>query len=182
MEKTSRPRHNSRMILKVAKIGHPALRKRAAPVRPEEIASPRFQAFVDDMVDTMRDYEGVGIAAPQVRVSKRIFCVECIGNPRYPGSPAVPLYVVINPRLKILDRTPVRLFEGCLSIPELRGEVLRARKVEVTGLDRRGGPLKVVAQGFHARILQHEFDHLQGKVYLDRMRGLRTLSFLEYLQ
>lgn len=168
------------MILKVAQLGHPVLRRKADPVRPQEIAADRFQKFIDDMIDTMRDYDGVGIAAPQVHVSKQIFCVEAEGSERYPGSPQVPLYVAVNPQLKILDKSPVRLHEGCLSIPELRGEVLRARKVQLNALDRNGKPFQLTASGFHARILQHEFDHLQGSVYLDRMKGMKTLGYLRY--
>jgi peptide deformylase len=163
------------MILKVAKLGVRALRKKANPVSRTEILSARFQSLLDNMIDTMRDYKGVGIAAPQVRVGKQVFCVECVQNPRYPGSPHIPLYIVINPKLQILDKGLVRMLEGCLSIPGLRGEVARARKVRVEGLNRLGKPMKVTAVGFHARILQHEFDHLQGRVYLDRLKNMRTL-------
>lgn len=170
------------MILKVAELGHPVLRMKAKPVEPGEIADPFFQKFLDDMVDTMRDYDGVGLAAPQVAVSKRVFCVESGGNPRYPDSPRVPLYFVINPVVRILAEKKISLWEGCLSVPGLRGPVARASKLEVTGLDREGKPLKVTASGFHARIVQHETDHLDGLVYLDRMEGLSKLSFTRYLE
>lgn len=170
------------MILEVAKIGHPILRKTAQVVALDEIRTPEFQGLVDSMIETMREHEGVGIAGPQVHVSKRVFCVECVDNSRYPRTPHIPLYIVINPRVRILDPGRIFLWEGCLSVPGLRGQVGRARKLELTGRDRRGRPLKKVVQGFHARIIQHEYDHLEGRVYLDRMRSLKSLSFLEYLK
>ena len=170
------------MILKVAELGHPVLRAKAEPVDPAEIGTPFFQRFLDDMTETMREYEGVGLAAPQVHVSRRIFCVESSANGRYPGSPRVPLYTVINPVVRILEKRKVTLWEGCLSVPDLRGPVERASKLELTGLDRRGKPFKRVASGFHARIVQHELDHLDGCVYLDRMHGLEELSYIRYLK
>jgi len=169
------------MILKIAKLGHPLLRKRAEPVPLDLIRNKDFQSFMDDLIDTMHRLEGVGIAAPQVRVSKQVFCVECVESRRYPGTPNIPLYVVLNPRLRILDAKKTTSFEGCLSVPDIRGPVPRARRVHLTGLDRRGKPLRVTASGFHARILQHEMDHLMGRVYLDRMKDMKKLSFMEYL-
>lgn len=170
------------MILKVATLGSPCIRRKTVPVRSAEIRTRQFQLLIDSMIETMREYDGVGIAAPQVRVSKSVFCVECIGNPRYPGSPPVALYVAINPKVRILDKSPLGLWEGCLSVPGLRGKVFRAKKVELTALDRGGSPFRVVASGFHARIIQHEYDHLQGTVYLDRMKNLRHLTFIEHLE
>jgi peptide deformylase len=115
-----------------------------------------------------------------VRVGQRIFCVESSHNGRYPGSPAVPLYVAINPVVKILDAETVVLWEGCLSVPEWRAPVDRAKKLELEALDRHGKPFKLTAQGFHARIVQHEFDHLEGKVYLDRLKNLKRLTHTSY--
>ena len=169
------------MILNVAKIGHPVLRQRAVAVNPREIRTSVFQKLIDDMVETMRDREGVGIAAPQVHVSKRIFCVECVNSTRYPGTSHIPLYTVINPRIRLLDLKRSFMWEGCLSVPDLRGEVGRAKKLEMSGLDRHGKPFKVTARGFHARVIQHEYDHIEGKVYLDRMKNMKSLSFIEYL-
>ena len=166
------------LILKVATLGALSVRRKASPVDTARIPTRAFQNFVDSLIATMRKCRGVGIAAPQVGVSKRVFCVECVRNPRYPGTPRIPLYVAVNPRVRVLDKRLLGLWEGCLSIPGLRGEVFRAAKVELTGLDRRGKPLRVVASGFHARIIQHEFDHLKGKVYLDRMKDLKNLAFL----
>lgn len=168
------------MILRVAELGHPVLRRKAAAVDPDEINHPVFQHFIDNMIDTMREYEGVGLAAPQVCVGKRIFCVESDHSERYPGSPNVAVYVAINPIVKILDDSPVTLWEGCLSVPEWRAPVERAKKVELQALDRHGKPFKITAQGFHARIVQHEFDHLEGKVYLDRLKNLKQLTHTRY--
>lgn len=169
------------MILKVARLGYHVLREKSQPVKPSDIATPRFQSFLDDLADTMREYHGVGIAAPQVHVPLRVFLIECVRPKRYPVRDRIPLYVLINPHLEILDRRQVGFWEGCLSIPEMRGWTPRYRKVRVRGLDRKARPLTVTAEGFHARILQHEFDHLEGRVYLDRMDHLKTLTYLEHL-
>lgn len=164
------------MVRKVVLLGSGVLRGRSGAVSRGRIPSPAFQRFIDDLIDTMRDCDGVGIAAPQVGVRLRIFCVECVRNPRYPGAPQVPLYTVINPVVRVTDRSKILVTEGCLSVPGLRGEVPRAAEVELTGLDRRGKPIRVTARGFHARIIQHEFDHLNGRVYLDRMNNLKSLT------
>lgn len=166
-------------ILKVARLGHPVLRKKAEPVDPSTIAAPLFQKFLDDMIETMREYDGVGLAAPQVHVSHQIFVCEVKANVRYPQAPEVPLTVVINPVLKDLSQTRVELWEGCLSIPSLRGVVPRYDSLVCEGLDRRGENIVIRAEGFFARVIQHEWDHLQGNVYIDRMTDLKTLTHLE---
>jgi peptide deformylase len=158
----------------IVRLGHPVLRTAAAPVSTEALRSNELQALVDDMVETMREAHGVGLAAPQVGVGSQLFVYEVRGDDEDPG---IPLRVVINP---MLDPQPGELvydWEGCLSIPELRGLVPRHPGVRVRGLDREGRPLDYVAWGFEARIIQHEFDHLNGVVYLDRMRGLESLAF-----
>ena len=165
-------------ILKVARLGHPVLRRAAAQVAVEEIATPQFQQFIDDMVETMHEYDGVGLAAPQVHVSQQVAVLEVNKPPRYPDAPSVPLTVLINPRVTILDQETVEGWEGCLSIPDMRGVTPRYRELRVEALDRHGKPLDFVAHDFHARVIQHEYDHLQGKVYLDRMLSLETLSHL----
>lgn len=169
------------MVHKVVRLGHPALRQKAKRVDPARIGDAKFQKLLDDMIETMRAYEGVGIAAPQIGLPLAIFCVEYKSSRRYPNMPNIPVYAVINPKLTLLDRTEVRLMEGCLSIPDLRGDTPRAGKVRLEGLGRDGRPLELEADGFHARILQHEYDHLQGKVYLDRVTDKRTLCYVEYL-
>ena len=166
-------------ILKVARLGHPVLRQKAAAVDPREIPKPEFQRFLDDMIETMHEYDGVGLAAPQVHVSKQVFVCEVAENPRYPGAPIVPLTVVINPVLKDLSQKKGQMWEGCLSIPDLRGVVPRHEALVCEGLDREGKPVSIKAAGFFARVLQHEWDHLQGHVYPDRMPDLKTLSHLQ---
>jgi peptide deformylase len=165
-------------ILKVARLGHPVLRKIAMPVSPREIQSPSFQKFIDDMIETMKEYDGVGLAADQVHESKQIAVLEVGENPRYPDKPKVPLTVLINPKLSPLTDEMEEDWEGCLSIPELRGRVPRYKAIRVEALDRSGQDLEFTAAGFHARVIQHEWDHLNGKVYLDRMGDLSTLTFL----
>lgn len=168
-------------ILKVARLGHPVLRRIAEPVSLEEIRTPRFQQFIDDMVETMYEYDGVGLAAPQVHVSQQVAVLEVKKPPRYPDAPSVPLTVLINPRVTILNHETQEKtdgWEGCLSVPDMRGVAPRYRELRVEALDRHGEPLDFVARDFHARVIQHENDHLQGKVYLDRMPSLDTLCHL----
>ncbi len=166
------------MILKVARLGHPVLRTAAQPVAVDRIKTHDFQKLLDDMVETMHEYNGVGLAAPQVHLSLQLAVLEVEGNPRYPDAPPVPLTYLINPVVTVLDETKVEEWEGCLSIPDMRGEVLRHSKIRVTALGRNAEPLDIVAADFHARVIQHETDHLKGEVYLDRMAGMRTLSHL----
>ncbi|MBI4482291.1 MAG: peptide deformylase [Acidobacteria bacterium] len=167
------------MILKVARLGHPVLRQVAEAVPPGKIRTAEFQRFLDDMIETMYEYHGVGLAAPQVHVSQQVAVLEVKYPHDHKEGEDVPLTVLINPKLKVLDRNELSDWEGCLSIPDLRGQVPRFKWLEVTALDREGKRLQFVAKDFHARVVQHEFDHLQGRVYLDRMSEMKTLSFLE---
>ena len=170
------------MILKVARLGFPSLRTAAQPVGVDRIRSPEFQRLIDDMVETMYEYHGVGLAAPQVHLPIKLAVLEVQNHPRYPDMPPVPLTVLINPEVSILDRNMVDEFEGCLSIPELRGLVPRFKELHVKALGRNGEPLDFTARDFHARVIQHETDHLEGEVYLDRMPNLRQLGFLDESQ
>jgi peptide deformylase len=170
------------MILKVARLGFPSLRAVSQPVPAEAIKTHDFQKLIDDMVDTMHEYSGVGLAAPQVHLPIQLAVLEVEDHPRYPDMPRVPLTVLINPVVTILDQEKVNDWEGCLSIPELRGEVPRFKHLRVTALDREATPIEIVAADFHARVIQHETDHLKGEVYLDRMPDLRSLAFLAELQ
>ena len=173
---------NNRMsILKVTRLGHPVLRKIAAPVSLREIQSPAFQKLIDDMIETMKEYDGVGLAADQVHESKQIAVLEVAENPRYPDKPKVPLTVLINPKILPMTDEMEEDWEGCLSIPELRGRVPRYKTIRVQAWDRKGKDLEFIAADFHARVIQHEWDHLNGKVYLDRMGDLSTLTFLTEL-
>lgn len=166
-------------VLKVARLGHPVLRQVAEPVPPEAIASPEIQRLIDDLIETMIDYDGAGLAAPQVHVSKQVVVFEVDDNPRYPKAGDVPLTVLINPQITPTVLQMEEDWEGCLSVPGLRGKVPRYTSVRVDAWDRNGKKLHFVARDFHARVVQHECDHLFGKVFLDRMRSMETLSFLE---
>jgi peptide deformylase len=165
-------------ILKVARLGHPVLRQLAAPVPLGRIRSAETQRLIDDMVETMREYNGAGLAAPQVHVLQQICVIEVHGNPRYPDAPAIPLTVLINPVVTTLTDETEDGWEGCLSVPDMRGIVPRAASVRLEALDREGNPVDVVAKEFFARVIQHETDHLHGRVYLDRMRDFSTLTHL----
>ncbi|MEX0805784.1 MAG: peptide deformylase [Candidatus Binatia bacterium] len=165
-------------ILKVARLGHPVLRKLAEPISDQELRSDRMRQFIDDMIETMMEYDGVGLAAEQVHMSKQVVVLEVADNPRYPDKPRVPLTVLVNPMITPLTEEFEEDWEGCLSIPDMRGKVPRYKTVKVQALDRHGAQVEFVAIGFHARVIQHEWDHLNGKVYLDRMRDFSSLSFL----
>ena len=166
-------------ILKVARLGHPVLRQVTSPLSQADLQSAALQQLIDDMVETMKEYDGVGLAADQVHQSKQLAVLEVADNPRYPSKPNVPLTVLVNFAIMPLSEEIEEDWEGCLSIPELRGKVPRYTRIRVTGWDRHGRELDFVAEHFHARVIQHELDHLHGKVYLDRMRDLSTLTFLQ---
>jgi peptide deformylase len=169
-------------ILKVARLGHPVLRLKASDVEVADIKAGKFRPLIDDMIETMHEYHGVGLAAPQIHLPIQLAVLEVHDHPRYPDMPSVPLTVLINPVVTILDDTKVEEWEGCLSIPDLRGQVPRFQRLRVTALGRDAKPLEIDASDFHARVIQHETDHLKGEVYLDRMPNLRSLSFLEEWQ
>jgi peptide deformylase len=170
-------------LLKIARLGHPVLRQPALPVEPVDIVKPEFQQFIDDMIETMRESDGVGLAAPQVYSSKRVVLIEVKGpHPRYPNQPEVPLTVLINPQVVAQAGEKEEDWEGCLSIPDLRGRVPRWVSVDVTALDRTGQRINLQAGGFFARVIQHELDHLDGILFLERMSDLRTLTYLREFQ
>jgi peptide deformylase len=170
-------------ILKVARLGHPVLRQIAEPLPPEGIGAPAVQQLIDDMIETMIEYDGAGLAAPQVHVSKQIVVFEVEGNPRYPDAESVPLTVLINPKITPTTKHTEEDWEGCLSLPDLRGKVPRYTQVRVEAYDRHGKKLNYVARDFQARVVQHECDHLVGKVFVDRMASLESLSFVrEFLR
>ncbi|HET8647461.1 MAG TPA: peptide deformylase [Vicinamibacteria bacterium] len=165
------------MILKVARIGHPVVRMQARDLTREELRAPALQRFIDDMVETMHEYDGVGLAAPQVHIGLRLAVIEVPASDER-SREGVPLTVLINPRLTVIDEETVDGWEGCLSVPDLRGVVPRRRRLRLGARDRDGKAFAVEAGGFFARVIQHECDHLDGRVYLDRMKDMRTLSFL----
>lgn len=170
-------------ILKVARMGHPVLRARAKPLDPAGIKSSRVQQLIDDMFETMQEYQGVGLAAPQVHESLRLFVA---GFPPRPGEDEdddedsdVPVMALINPEIAIAGEETMDDWEGCLSIPDIRGRVTRARDINVKAYDRRGRRIEMRARGFTARVIQHETDHLDGVLFFDRMASLETLTFLD---
>lgn len=169
-------------ILKVARMGHPVLRARAKPVEPAEIATPRIQGLIDSMFETMQEYQGVGLAAPQVHESVRLFVA---GFPprrtedEEDEETRVPLMALINPEITVVGAATADDWEGCLSIPDIRGKVPRALEIDVRAYDRRGRKINVRAKGFTARVIQHETDHLDGILFFDRMKSLETLTFLD---
>ncbi|GIX06936.1 MAG: peptide deformylase [Candidatus Poribacteria bacterium] len=160
-------------IRKVALLGHPVLRQKARPVSDREIRSAEFQRLVDDMIETLHDYEGVGLAAPQVYEPYRLILVEVPGE-----EDGFPLTVCFNPEILEASEEIVLGWEGCLSIPDLRGQVPRHYRIRVRAKDRRARPFEVDVRGFPARVFQHEIDHLDGVVFLDRMENLQTLAYL----
>jgi peptide deformylase len=165
-------------ILKVARLGHPVLRLQAQPLTTAEIRAPETQRLIDDMIETMREYDGAGLAANQVHALTQICVIEVLGNPRYPEAPNIPLTVVINPVVTPLTDEMEEGWEGCLSVPDMRGRVPRFTDVRLEYQDRDGQKVDVVAKEFFARVIQHETDHLKGIVYVDRMRDLSSLSYI----
>lgn len=169
-------------ILKVARIGNPVVRARAKNVPPAMIRTPDFQRFLDDLVETMHEYDGVGVAAPQVHVSLRVAVLEVPKGDGRGGKGGVPLTILINPVVTLLSKKRRLDIEGCLSVPDLRGMVPRSEKIRLEALGREGRPYTLTATGFHARVIQHECDHLDGYVYLDRMTDMKSLGFLDETQ
>lgn len=162
-------------ILKIARMGHPILAGRAAPVA--DPGAPEVQRLIDDMVETMRDAGGAGLAAPQVHVPLRVVVFHAPAA-RTEAEP-VPLTVLINPEIEPLDGETSLGYEGCLSLPGLTGAVPRWRRIRYRGVDRDGAPVERLAEGFHARVVQHECDHLDGVLYPQRMPDLARFGFVE---
>jgi peptide deformylase len=169
-------------ILKVARMGHPVLRARAAPIAVSDIPSRRVQQLVDDMFETMAEYGGIGLAAPQVHESVRLFVAglreAAIVDPMT-GEDEMPFVAIINPELTPAVDTIEEGWEGCLSIPDIRGKVPRPAAVRVRGWNRQAKRIEFIAQGLPARVVQHETDHLDGVLFFDRMTSHETLTFLD---
>ena len=169
-------------ILKVSRLGHPVLRTVAKPIDPKAIATPAVQRLIDDMFDTMREYSGVGLAAPQVHESVRVFVAGLRSRPigaEVSDDAEMPLMALVNPEITLVGGATELGWEGCLSIPDIRGRVPRSPAVKVKAFDRTGQPVAFTAKGFPARVIQHEFDHLDGILFFDRMKTFESLSFLE---
>lgn len=166
-------------LLKVARMGHPVLRSRAREIERAELKQPAMQKLIDDMIETMHEYHGVGLAAPQIHEGLRIFVAAITPQDEEPLSPGDEPMVVINPVIAPIGTDVVEDWEGCLSIPDIRGRVPRARSIKVSALDRHGGRIEIASHDFPARVIQHETDHLDGILFFDRMRTFESLSFLD---
>ncbi len=160
-------------ILKVARMGHPVLRGKAREIAPEGLGSPELAGFIDDLIETMQEYAGVGLAAPQVHEGLRLFVMQTD-----PDDEAT-LRVVVNPKLTPLGNEDWEDWEGCLSIPDIHGRVPRNDRVRLEALDAQGQAYAEELEGFAARVCQHEYDHLDGLIFIDRMRDFSTLCFGE---
>jgi peptide deformylase len=166
------------MVLKIVEVGDPVLRRAARALTAAEAKSPAVQGLIELMRETMRDAPGVGLAAPQIGESLQIAVIEDRAEYQEGAAPEelaargrepVPFHVIINPKLEVVEAEPAVFYEGCLSVPGFVAQVPRALSVRVEALDHRGEPVRIEAKGWYARILQHEIDHLQGGLYIDRM-------------
>lgn len=180
-------------IHKVARMGHPVLREKAKHISPKDIKSDEIQQLIQDLIDTMEEYGGIGIAAPQIHISKSIAIIRMetdsekyksdinIGAAvgKYKDANGDPIAVFINPVIKVLDEKRQEFWEGCLSVPGLRGLVARPRKVSVEYLDENAEKQKIIVDEFSATVVQHELDHLQGTLYVDRIQDKTKLMFEE---
>jgi peptide deformylase len=169
-------------ILKVARMGHPVLRAKALPVPEGQIRSAGLQRLIDDMFETMHEYTGIGLAAPQIHERLRVFVAGVaegeIGEVMADGE-SMPFITLINPEITLVGDSTHDGWEGCLSIPDVRGLVPRAREVHVKAFDRKGKRIAFRATGLPARVIQHETDHLDGILFMDRMRSLQSLAFMD---
>ena len=163
----------------VLRMGHPVLREKAKAV--DKTGTAELRALVADMKETMAAKNGAGLAAPQIGVSQRVVIFGVDKNPRYPDAEEVPFTVLVNPKLTMLTREVESDWEGCLSVPGMRGVVPRYKKLRYTGTDEEGNPIDRVAEGFHARVVQHECDHLDGILYPQRMQDMSTFGFTKEL-
>ena len=161
-------------ILKVARMGHPVLRTAARALEPTEVRTPPFQKLIDDMIETMQEYAGIGLAGPQVHEGVRLFIA---GIEQKDGS--LRILPFVNPEITPVGTATDEDWEGCLSIPDIRGKVVRPRSIVVRALDRRAKPFEMALNGFQARVVQHETDHLDGVLFFDRMKTFETLTFLD---
>ncbi len=163
-------------IRKIATIGHPILRETTRELSRDELKSAEMQRFIDDLVETMHDANGAGIAANQVYAPVQVCAIEVRNNPRYPYKPNVPLTILVNPKIEPLTDELFENYEGCLSVPNLRGVVERVTQIRVRAWDRDGNDIDAIVKGLTAGTFQHEVDHLYGKLFVDRVKDTRTLT------
>ncbi len=167
-------------VRKIIRMGHPTLRQVARSLSDSEIASAELHRLIQDMIDTLHDYGGIGLAAPQINESVRLAIVEIAGGPtRYGELPELPLRVFVNPQIDIVDPTPEGNWEACLSVPGLRGFVERPQHIVVRATNPDGEPFELELKGFAATVFQHEFDHLDGKLYIDHITDTTKFAFEE---
>lgn len=167
------------MIRNIIEIGNPALREIAKEISQSQVDSEEIQKLIDDLIETMRHANGAGLAATQIAVALRICVIEVNNNPRYPYKPDIPLSVLINPVITFLSEERLSVYEGCLSVPNVRGEVERCPEIRVQALDRRGREIDMVVKGITAGTFQHELDHLDGVVFIDKVKDSKTLCTLK---
>jgi peptide deformylase len=167
-------------VREIIRMGHPTLRRRARELTAREIGSTRVSALVEDMVETLHHAGGIGLAAPQIDESVRLAIIEIPGGPsRYGEIPPMPLTVFVNPEIEVLDPASAGYWEGCLSVPGLRGFVERPQHVRIRARSLQNQPIDLELRGFLATVFQHEFDHLDGRLYIDRIQDPTRLMFEE---
>ncbi|NND55370.1 MAG: peptide deformylase [Gammaproteobacteria bacterium] len=165
-------------VRRILRMGHPLLRQVSRRLEPGDLSDPALRGLLDDMVDTLHDYGGIGLAAPQIGESIRLAIIEIPGGPtRYGDLAPMPLTVFVNPQVNVIDAATAGYWEGCLSVPGLRGFVERPQHVRVQYQDLQGAEHAIELQGFPATVLQHEFDHLDGRLFVDRMDDMSLLVF-----
>ena len=166
-------------VRRILRMGDPLLRRQAREV--EDPTSADIKLLIQDMLDTMRHYDGAGLAAPQIGIDLQLVIFGFEHNPRYPDQPAIPQTILINPMITPTSQEKFEDWEGCLSLPGIRGQVPRFHQIHYYGLDENGSKVENEVSGFHARVIQHECDHLEGRLFPDRMTSLETLGFEEEL-
>ena len=165
-------------IRRILRMGHPLLREAASPLEPDKLGSEWLHGLIADMVDTLHDYGGIGLAAPQIGESVQVAIIEIDdGSSRYGDLDAMPLSVFINPVIEVVDSATHGYWEGCLSVPGLRGFVERPQHIKIRYTSDQGETEELELQGFSATVFQHEFDHLEGKLFIDRITDTRLLAF-----
>jgi peptide deformylase len=167
------------MIRRIVQIGNPALRQIADPVDVNQIQSDEIQNLIDDLIETMRHANGAGLAATQIAVPLRICIIEVNKNPRYSYKPDIPLTVLINPKVTFLTEERINVYEGCLSVPNMRGKVDRCPEILIEGFNREGQSVSFISKGISAGTFQHELDHLDGLVFTDRMKDASSLTTID---
>ncbi len=160
-------------------MGNPVLREKAREISPSELQRPAAQKLIDDMIDTMSEYRGIGLAAPQVHETVRLIVVGIQHDEEDEDESKIEIVPIVNPVVTAVGSEVVEGWEGCLSIPEVRGKVPRAARIRLQALDRRGKRVDLTMQGYPARVVQHETDHLDGILFIDRMRSFESLTYLD---